>query len=125
MENLESILEEVDGFVEIPVNPKAQPLTSEEIERMAAARKARAEARVKADLEEVESDTRNCRKADFRFAGRALSGIAIGAGAFVAQAAGLMDPRLAIGVGGVALALAAFWTGAWLQFRFCDGLLEF
>ena len=128
-ENIDNILSEAKGFNEIPVNPKA--LTDEGIAELDRARRERSdrirkvvehEAAEPAAVEPVPVDPAE-RKALLKFIGRAVSGVAVGAGAIVAQTAGLMDARLAIPVAAAALAFVTFWAGAWIEHKF-GGLLD-
>ena len=127
MQNLESILEECGGFVDIPVNPKAQPMSDEEIKRLVESRKERLVAS-KPRAEKVEPAPEFLagfaeHKATLKLVSRVVAGGAVGAGALLAQSAGLMDMRLAMPIGVVALAFVAFWAGAAAQYHF-GGLLE-
>lgn len=110
--NLDSILDEVNGFVEVPVAPKAEAKPKP--------KKERAERAVQSDVAKDPAMIAR-RRADIKFIGRCISGAVLGAGSIVAMLAGLMDPRLATAVTGLALTFIGFWAGAWLQFRFFDG----
>lgn len=133
-ENIDNILSEAKGFNEIPVNPKA--LTDEGIAELDRSRRERSDRIRKVvepeavepaavdpiRLEPVPVDPAE-RKALLKFIGRTVSGVAVGAGAIVAQTAGLMDVRLAIPVAAAALAFVTFWAGAWIEYKF-GGLLD-
>lgn len=123
-ENIDNILSEAKGFNEIPVNPKA--LTDEGIAELDRARRERSD-RIRKVVEHEAAEPAPVdpaeRKALLKFIGRAVSGVAVGAGAIVAQTAGLMDARLAIPVAAAALAFVTFWAGAWIEYKF-GGLLN-
>lgn len=126
MQNLESILEECGSFVEIPANPKARPMTAEEIAMEVAGRKARADRKMAEALAELESEEVGGfaeHKAILKLVMRVAAGGAVGAGALLAQSAGLMDIRLALPIGVASIAFMAFWLGAAVQYHF-GGLLE-
>lgn len=132
MENnytVDGILAEAMDFKEYPVKPKTKPLTTEEIEELDRSRRERSARMAKvaepAAVEPVPVDpaARARRKADLKAIGRAASGVAVGAGAIVAQAAGLMDIRLTVPVAAAALAFVTFWAGAWIEHKF-GGLLN-
>lgn len=113
--NLDNILDEVKTYPERPTGYKARPMTEKERKDL--------EARKKETPRFMTLEERKKQKALWRICFRIGFGCGIAAGAVLAEAAGLMDVRLALPVGAAALAFTAFWVGAGAQWKF-GGLID-